>query len=45
MRITAAIARQPHAPLDLCEAELDGPRDDVVLVRVVACGICPTDLV
>ena len=45
MRITAAIARQPHAPLDLCEAELDGPRDDEVLVRVVACGICHTDLV
>lgn len=45
MRITAAVARRPHAPLDLCELEIEPPRDDEVLVRVVACGICHTDLV
>ena len=45
MRITAAIARRPHAPLELADIELAEPRDDEVLVRVVACGICHTDLV
>ncbi len=38
MRITAAIAAAPHAPFTLGELEIDDPRDDEVLVRVVACG-------
>ncbi|WP_135467580.1 NAD(P)-dependent alcohol dehydrogenase [Crenalkalicoccus roseus] len=45
MRITAAIARTPRAPLELAELEIEPPREDEVLVRVVACGVCHTDLV
>lgn len=44
MRITAAIAAAPHAPFTLAELEIDDPRDDEVLVRVLACGICHTDI-
>ncbi len=44
MRITAAIAAAPHAPLTLTEVEIDDPRDDEVLVRVLACGVCHTDI-
>ncbi len=44
MRITAAIAAAPHAPLALTEVEIDDPRDDEVLVRVLACGVCHTDI-
>ena len=44
MRITAAIAEAPRAPLTLTAVEIDDPRDDEVLVRVVACGICHTDI-
>jgi aryl-alcohol dehydrogenase len=45
MKITAAIARTAHAPLELREVEIEAPREDEVLVRVVACGICHTDIV
>lgn len=44
MQITAAVARQDGAPLVLEQLELDAPRDNEVLVRVVATGICHTDL-
>ena len=44
MRITAAMATAPHAPLTLTELEIDDPRDDEVLVRVLACGVCHTDI-
>lgn len=43
MKITAAVARAPHQPLSLESLELDEPRPDEVLVRVVAVGICHTD--
>lgn len=43
MRITAAVARAPKAPLTLEDVELDAPRADEVCVRVVATGICHTD--
>lgn len=39
----AAIARAPGLLLDLSEITLDDPRDDEVLVRMVACGVCHTD--
>jgi aryl-alcohol dehydrogenase len=45
VRITAAVARRPHAALELTEVEIAPPHEDEVLVRVVACGICHTDLV
>lgn len=44
MQITAAVARQDGAPLVFEQIELDEPRDNEVLVRVVATGICHTDL-
>jgi len=43
--ILAAVARAPHAPLALTKATLEDPRADEVLVRVVATGVCHTDIV
>lgn len=45
MRITAAVARQPGTPLSLESLELEAPRPDEILVRVVATGVCHTDIV
>ncbi len=45
MRITAAVAREHHAPLAIEDIEIAEPRDDEVLVRVVATGVCHTDMV
>jgi aryl-alcohol dehydrogenase len=42
--VTAAVVRIPGA-FDLETAHLAPPRDDEVLVRVVAAGLCHTDLV
>lgn len=42
--ITAAVVRTKGA-FELAPAVLDAPRDDEVLVRVVATGLCHTDLV
>lgn len=44
MRITAAVAESRGAPFGLRELELDDPRPDEVLVRIVATGICHTDI-
>lgn len=44
MKITAAIARETDAPLSIEEVELDAPRDDEILVRLVATGVCHTDM-
>jgi aryl-alcohol dehydrogenase len=44
MRIQAALTHRPEAPFEIEEVELDAPRDDEVLVRMVAAGICHTDL-
>ena len=44
MQITAALTYAPDAPFELQEVELDDPRDDEILVRMVAAGICHTDL-
>jgi aryl-alcohol dehydrogenase len=44
MKITAAIARAAQAPLTIEEVDIGDPREDEVLVRLVACGICHTDL-
>lgn len=45
MKITAAVARGQAADFSIEEVELEEPRDDEVLVRMVAVGICHTDLV
>lgn len=44
MKITAAIARAPHAPMSLETLQLEPPREGEILVRVVATGICHTDI-
>lgn len=44
MQITAAVARAKGAPLSLEEITLGEPRADEVLVRLVAAGICHTDM-
>ncbi|MQA84361.1 MAG: alcohol dehydrogenase catalytic domain-containing protein [Streptosporangiales bacterium] len=44
MKITAAVAWRAGAPLEIEEVELDEPRDDEILVRVAAAGICHTDM-
>lgn len=43
MRATAAVARERGRPLSLEEIELDDPRDDEILLKTVACGVCHTD--
>ncbi|GGT21533.1 NAD(P)-dependent alcohol dehydrogenase [Streptomyces chromofuscus] len=43
MRIRAAVAEGRSQPLVIEELELDQPREDEVLVRLVATGICQTD--
>lgn len=45
MRIRAAVLDTPGAPFVLEDLDLAGPRDDEVVVRLVATGICHTDLV
>jgi aryl-alcohol dehydrogenase len=43
MKIKAAIVWQPGEPLSIEEIDLDEPRDDEILVRVEAVGVCHTD--
>jgi aryl-alcohol dehydrogenase len=45
VQITAAVAHQNGGPLVLESLELDEPRPDELLVRIVATGLCHTDLV
>ena len=44
MKVQAAVARARHAPLSFESLELDLPRDQEVLVRVAATGVCHTDI-
>jgi len=44
MKIEAAVARAKFAPLILETLELEEPRDDEVRVRLVATGVCHTDM-
>jgi aryl-alcohol dehydrogenase len=43
-KIQAAVLRKRGGPLKIESIEMDGPRDDEVLVRLVASGICLTDI-
>ena len=43
-RIQAAVLRKKGGPLRIESVEMEGPRDDEVLVRLVASGICRTDI-
>jgi aryl-alcohol dehydrogenase len=40
----AAVLREKGGPLRIESVEMEGPRDDEVLVRLVASGICRTDI-
>jgi len=42
--ITAAVSREPGGPFSIEALKLEPPRPDEVLVRVVAAGMCHTDL-
>jgi aryl-alcohol dehydrogenase len=44
MKIRAAVVRAPSQPMSFEELTLEAPRDDEVLVRVVATGVCHTDM-
>jgi S-(hydroxymethyl)glutathione dehydrogenase/alcohol dehydrogenase len=44
MQIRAAVLEKFGAPLQLQELELEEPRAGEALVRLVACGVCHTDL-
>ena len=43
-KIQAAVLRKKGGPLKIESIEMEGPRDDEVLVRFVASGICRTDI-
>jgi aryl-alcohol dehydrogenase len=42
--IRAAVLRQPGRPLKIERLQMEGPREEEVLVRLVASGICHTDI-
>ena len=44
MKIRAAVLEQFGAPLEVQEVDLAEPKAGEVLVRLVACGVCHTDL-
>jgi S-(hydroxymethyl)glutathione dehydrogenase/alcohol dehydrogenase len=44
VRIRAAVLHEPRRPLAIEEVELDPPKAEEVLVRVVAAGVCRSDL-
>jgi NDMA-dependent alcohol dehydrogenase len=43
MKTKAAILRAPHTDWEVVELELDPPRDNEVLIRFVAAGLCHSD--
>ena len=44
MKTRAAILEQPNTPLVVEEIELDDPMDNEVLIKMVASGVCHTDI-
>ena len=43
-RTRGAVVHEPGGPFTFEELEIDSPRPDELLVRVVACGVCHTDV-
>ncbi|MFY4695282.1 NAD(P)-dependent alcohol dehydrogenase [Burkholderia glumae] len=43
--ITTAVTKSKGAPFEIQQARIRAPKDDEVLVRVVATGMCHTDLI
>src|SRR5215218_37184 len=44
MKVRAAVLEEFGQPLEVQELELAEPKDGEALVRLVACGVCHTDL-
>ncbi|MEO6472556.1 MAG: NAD(P)-dependent alcohol dehydrogenase [Aeromicrobium sp.] len=44
MKVQAAVLREADKPFLVEQLDLEDPRDDEVLVRIVAAGLCHTDL-
>ena len=44
MQTRAAVVEAPGEQFAIVDLEVDDPRDDEVLVRIVASGLCHTDL-
>ena len=42
--IRAAVVRRNDGPLRMEKLRMEGPREDEVLVRTVASGVCHTDI-
>ena len=42
--IKAAVLREPSRPMVIERLEMEGPREDEALVRLVASGVCHTDI-
>jgi aryl-alcohol dehydrogenase len=45
MKIQAAVAKGPGTPFEIQTLDLDDPRDDEILVKILGVGVCHTDLV
>lgn len=45
MKVTAAVARTPAGPFSIEELSLEEPRADEVRIKIVATGLCHTDIV
>lgn len=43
-KIQAAVLRRRGGPLEIESIEMEAPRDDEIMVRIVASGICRTDI-
>ncbi|MEN6507526.1 MAG: alcohol dehydrogenase catalytic domain-containing protein [Smithella sp.] len=43
-KIRAAVVRKQDGPLKIEILNMDGPQDSEALVRIVACGVCHTDI-
>ena len=43
MKTTAAVAFEAGKPLEICDVELEGPKEGEVLVELKATGVCHTD--
>jgi S-(hydroxymethyl)glutathione dehydrogenase / alcohol dehydrogenase len=44
MRMQAAVLWQPGTPVEILDVDLAAPRDQEVLVKIAACGVCASDL-
>ena len=43
MKVKAAVAFQAKKPLSIETVDLEGPKDDEVLIEIKATGVCHTD--